>query len=425
MWSNSNVRRVALARLISRTGGEAAFFVGIWGRAAFDFNASPSELAGMMAVLGVMSLAGSAVAGVLVDRFGPRRVLLLSEVLFAPAALAMIVPETMGGLTIAVAALGFVSSIVFTAVASFPPYLTDDEALLGKVNGAMEVAATSAFIAGPAIGAVLARYAGLDWIFIFDAVTSVVAVLLILPVRVRTVPHKERTGALHELREGFRFAYGLRRLRFLLLLGTVTWLSFGAFGALEPIFYREVLHTGPEALGIVNAFFGIGLASGSVLMSRYSQRLTNVRIAALLTVAGGLGAIAYSGTPYLVVVTLGGMTWGVVLGMLLPVNRTLVQMVTPDHLHGRAMGVWHTHNTLGEMVPLLVMPGIAAAFGVQQALVGTGAVVVLTGLVCLPVALRMERATPQRGASTAEALAAVTEASPKHPADQAVASDPS
>lgn len=428
MWSNRNIRRLALARFISGSGGEAAFFVGIWGRAAFDFDASPGQLAVMMAVLGVTALGGSAAAGVLVDRFGPRRVMLLSEVLFAPAALAMILPESMVEMTLVVGLVGFLSSIVYTAVASFPPYLTDDPAYLGRTNAAMEVAGTSAFVAGPALGAALARYAGLDWIFVVDAATSVVAVLLIAGIRTRVVAHSERSGALRELREGFRFAYGLRRLRFLLFLGIVTWLSFGVFSALEPIFYREVLRTGPEALGVVNAFFGIGLAAGSLLFTRYASTLMKVRSAAALTVAGGLGAVAYAGTSRLVIVTLGGMFWGVVLGALLPVLRTLVQTVTPDHLQGRAMGVWNAHNTLGEMVPLLIVPALAAAVGVQQVLVATGVLVSVVAVLCLRTAARIDRTLPPVAAAAVPdvpaALGQIAEAGPRNPVDAAVPSEP-
>src|SRR5215210_8863240 len=90
---DSNTGRVVAARFISRAGGEAAFFVGIWGKAAFEFNASPAEQALMMASLGISSLIGAALAGVLVDRFDPRRVLMASEFLFVPATLALVLPS--------------------------------------------------------------------------------------------------------------------------------------------------------------------------------------------------------------------------------------------------------------------------------------------------------------------------------------------
>lgn len=419
MWSNRNIRRVALARLVSSTGGEAAFFVGIWGRAAYDFDAQPAQLALMMAVLGVMSLLGSALAGVLIDRLGPRRVLIGAEVLFAPAALSLVLPSSMATLTSGVAVVGLVGSVVYTTVASFAPYLSDDENLLARTNAAVEMAGTAAFISGPAIGAILARYAGLDWIFVFDAATSIVGVALIAPVKLRSMAGApgDHSGALGDLRDGFRFVYGVPRLRFLILLGTATWLSFGVFSAVEPIFFREVLRVGPEALGIVNAIFGIGLAAGAAVVARFSGRLLTITAAAVMTFAGGLGAAAYSGTPWVQVVTIAGVGWGFVLGMLMPTLRTLVQGATPDGLQGRAMGVLMSHHTLGEMLPLAVVPALAAVLGVQTVMISAGLGVAIVGLLALPAARRMDRsATPVTPADVD-----LAEVIPRNPLDQPVA----
>jgi MFS family permease len=419
MWSNPNIRRLALARLISSAGGEAAFFVGIWGRAAFDFDATPTQIAVMMAVMGVTTLAGTAAAGVLVDRFGPRRVLIGAEVFFAPAALALILPSSMVTLTLVVAVVGTVGGIVYTAVGTFPPYLTDDPEMLGKTNAAMETASTGAFIAGPALGAALASTVGLNWIFVLDSATSVVGLLLILGVTTRATVAREHSSAISEVREGIRFAYRQPRVRFVLLLGVMIWVSFGAFSALEPIFFREVVKTGPAALGIVNSIFGVGMALGAMLMGRYSRRLLTMRVATVLTVAAGFGAIAYAGTPWLTVVAVGGLAWGLVLGALLPVLRTLLQAVTPDHMQGRAISVWQAHNTVGEMLPLLIVPSLAAAFGVQAVLVGAGVMVIVGGLLFLPGAAAIDR----RGVVVPEALIDTTINAPKHPVEPGIAGE--
>jgi MFS transporter, DHA3 family, macrolide efflux protein len=419
MFSNPNIRRLALARLISSAGGEAAFFVGIWGRAAFEFDATPTEIAVMMAVMGLTMLAGTAAAGVLVDRFGPRRVLIGAEIFFAPAALALILPSSMVTLTMVVGIVGTVGGIVYTAVGTFPPYLTDDPELLGKTNAAMETASTGAFIAGPALGAALASTVGLNWIFVLDSATSVVGLLLILGVSTRATVQREHASALAEVREGVQFAYRQPRVRFVLLLGVMIWVSFGAFSALEPIFFREVVQTGPAALGVVNSIFGAGMALGATLMGRYSRRLLTMRVATVLTVAAGLGAIAYAGTGVLAVVAVGGFAWGLVLGMLLPVLRTLLQAVTPPHLQGRAISVWQAHNTVGEMLPLLIVPGLAAAFGVQAVLVGAGVLVVLGGFAFLPSAGTIDR----RGVFIPADLLDTSVAAPKHPVEPSIAAD--
>ena len=127
MWSDPSVRRVVLARLISRIGGEAAFFVGIWGKAAFQLQATAGELALVMAALGVASLIGASIAGVLVDRFDPRRVVLYGEILFIPAAIGLVFADTLPSLVVATFVLGLVGTPVFTAISSFAPFLTDDQ----------------------------------------------------------------------------------------------------------------------------------------------------------------------------------------------------------------------------------------------------------------------------------------------------------
>ena len=59
MFKNKDVMRVVAARFISRVGGEAAFFVGIWGKAAFSFHATPTQLAVLMGALSVSSILGA------------------------------------------------------------------------------------------------------------------------------------------------------------------------------------------------------------------------------------------------------------------------------------------------------------------------------------------------------------------------------
>src|SRR3990172_1583434 len=202
-----NVRRVAAARFVSRVGGEAAFFVGIWGTAVFKFDSGPGEVALLMAVYGLVSLAAGSLAGMLVDRHDPRIVLLAGEILFVPAALAATQASDMESLTWAVAAMALFSTPVFTAIASFAPYLTDQPERLGLINGIVEAAGMAAFVAGPGVGALIASWWGLSWIFVFDAATSLAAVAVVLGGSVRGVAKRERRGGVSETRGGVGYTY--------------------------------------------------------------------------------------------------------------------------------------------------------------------------------------------------------------------------
>lgn len=392
MWTDPGVRGVVLARFVSRVGGEAAFFVGIWGKAAFDLQATPGQLALVMAALGVASLIGASVAGVLVDRFDPRRVVLFGELVFVPVAVGMVYADQIGTLVAATFLLGLVGTPVFTAVASFAPFLTDDDARLAKINGQIEAASWAAFVVGPGVGALIAATISVDAIFILDAATSAVGALLILPVRPRRLAAEPLAGhGLADLREGFKYAYGHRRLRFYIWLGSSVWLLFGAFSALEPLFYRDVLGAQVETLGWVNSIFGAGLITGTAISARLPARLRTARTLTTIVGLNALGVWAYVGTDMLPVVVAAAPFWGLIIGTMAPLHRTMVQLNSPGEMVGRIMGVNHVHSEVGHLVPLAIAPVLAGAFGVQTTLLGAGATVAIVAALFWSSAAELDR----------------------------------
>lgn len=391
MWSDKNVRAVVFARLISRIGGEAAFFVGVWGKAAFDLEATPAQLAVVMAALGIASLIGASVAGVLIDRFDPRKVVIVGEILFVPAALSLVFTDSIPTLAMGAFALGLVGTPVYTAISSFAPFLTADEDKLAKINSWIEGASWTAFVIGPALGAILAGSLGLDSIFVVDAATSLIAVALLFPVSVRHLSDRSHGGGFGELKEGFTAAYGNHRLRFYIWLGSSVWLLFGMFSALEPLFYRDVLGVEVEALGWVNSIFGLGLVGGTLLAGRLPERLRTAKWLTFLVGMNAVGVLAYVGTDILAVVAVAAPFWGLIIGMMAPLHRTMIQINSPDELVGRIMGVNHIHTEVGHLLPLVFAPVVAAALGVQQTLLVAGAGVAVVALLFVGAARRLDR----------------------------------
>lgn len=389
-----NLLRVVLGHGVSRLGGAAGFFIGLWGKAAFDLDATPGELALLIAAASIASMVGSVVAGVLIDRWDPRRVLLVGELLFVPAVLSLIAADDLRSLTSLAPLAWFALSLPHTAMNAFPPVLSRDPAAIERANVGLEAGGTIAFILGPGAGALLATWTSIDAVFVLDAATSLVAVVLVAPIRLRATGDRERRTAVAELVEGFTYTFGRAPLRTLLLLGTATWLSFGAFSALEPLFFRDVLGTQVAALGWINTIFGAGMAAGTYVLHRLPGRLTALRWLALLTSAGGVGAIVYTGTASLVVVAIGAVYWGLVLGVTLPLLRTLAHLHTREDMVGRVMGVLLFQHSLGELLPLAIAPGLASAIGIQATLVATGGVLVVAGLAGFPYARRLDRREP-------------------------------
>ncbi|MCX8006936.1 MAG: MFS transporter [Coriobacteriia bacterium] len=402
MTIDRDVRRALGARFISRAGSEAAFFIGVWGKAAYSLHATPHQIALVMFCLSASSIAGSMLGGILVDRYGPRRVIMGAEALFVPVALAVALAGSFGTLVPLVALWGLAGSPIQTAGASLAPYLVSERSSLARMNSLLESAGSLAFITGPVVGALVSRTLGVDAVFVFDALTSLVAVALFASTRIAGPrPAARRTHPLTELAAGIKTAYGMRSLRFYVLAGTVTWLGFGAFGALEPLFYRDVVRAGVEAIGYMNAVFGAGILLGATLLRRLPRRVVSAQGLAAAVALTGAGSVLYVGTSDLRIIAFGAFAWGTVVGSLEPLLRTLVHRDTPHELVGRVTGTAQVHKQAGELVPLAFAPALAATLGVQQTLIAGGMFTALAASLGMLEARAIDRAVP-RGAAVVE-----------------------
>lgn len=372
--------RVVAARLISRTGSEAAFFVGIWGKLAYELEGDATDIAFVLGIAGVTGLIGSAVAGTLVDRFGPKRVLITAEILFVPSVLSAVLVDTVPQFALVVGLFGLTASPAFTAIASLPPFLTADPHQLGRMNALVEGAGMAALITGSASGALLVAEVSLNSIFVFDALTSIVAVAMLVTLPLAThdieTPRPPNSGW-SELRAGLAYSWSSRRLRFYLGMGASLWLIFGLFTALEPLFYRDVLGQGPETIGWINSLFGAGLVAGTMLANRFTDHLRSARSVLVLLGLNGLGTLVYVGTPILGVVAAGGIVWGLMIGLFAPAVRTMLHVNSPKHMVGRVMGTSQSLSEIAKLGPLVAAPTLANLFGVQATLAVSGGVLVV------------------------------------------------
>lgn len=383
---------VVAARFISRVGGSAAFFIGVWGMAAYTFHASATTLAWVMAGNSIAAIAGSMVAGVLIDRYGPRRVLIGAELLTVPTVIALAFAQSFATFVPLAWLFGLVGTPTFTAGSAFAPHLVEETGDLQRVNSYIEGAGSTAFVLGPALGAAISAVSGPRSVFIAMAVASVIAAALAWFVR---IDESSRSSAeshpIHEFREGVRVSYSTRELRYFILSGTVVWFGFGAFSTLEPLFYRDVVHVGVQWIGWINSVFGIGLLAGSLALPRLPRKIVSARGLAVMVTLTGLGAIAYVGSTRLAVIAAGALVWGLVIGATEPLLRTLLHVSSPHEYVGRIVGTAAYHRSAGELVPLAVAPTLAVLFGVQPTLIAGGVLVAIVAMATLPLAASIDR----------------------------------
>jgi MFS family permease len=233
-------------------------------------------------------------------------------------------------------------------------------------------------VAGPALGGLLYGFTTPSFAYAVDATLMVVALLAFASIAYEPRGVRKIEGSVSEsLRTGIQFV-----LREPVLLGAMTLDLFsvllGGAEALLPVFADQILHAGPQGLGVLRAAPAAGAMVMSVYLAhrrpfRHAGRalLNAVAVFALCIIGFGLSrSFAFS----LVLLAISGMADNVSV----VVRSTLLQVLTPEHLLGRVSSVnaifIGSSNELG-----------AFESGVAARLLGTVTSVVLGGVASLSV----------------------------------------
>jgi MFS family permease len=232
-------------------------------------------------------------------------------------------------------------------------------------------------VVGPALGGMLYGFADARAAYIVEAILCFVGWLLFTRIAYTRRPTAPREGTMGEnLTIGIRFLLTQPELLGAQLLDLFSVL-FGGAVALLPIFTSEILHVGPQGLGVLRAAPAAGAVVVSLILAH--RKLRRSGPALFLCVAGfGLCWIffALSRSFWL---SLGLLALSGMLDMVSVVIRsTLLTLRTPQNLLGRVSAVNQifigSSNEIGSFES-----------GVAARLLGTVNSVILGGLVTLGV----------------------------------------
>ena len=233
-----------------------------------------------------------------------------------------------------------------------------------------------------AIGSVMQRL-GADMAFIVLAGTYVAAALAALLIKSRgQAAPTISAGSTRESLAGFAKEIRINRSLLALTVSTSVLEVLGfSHMVLLPSIVRDVLNMGPEGFGLISGLRNIGGLAAMLFIVAVGDRLPKglVYQVSILLFGGLLVALAVASHPALVVAILMGVSAMMAVGDLL--SQSLIQLVVPNDLRGRAMGSWMLAIGTGP-VGNLQIGAVASAAGIGLALSLNG-----LGLVVLSICL--------------------------------------
>lgn len=383
---NTPERRVVAANFLLQLGFQSTYFVGIIGCATYVLGAGAFEVSALVFCLNLALIVGNFCSGAVVDAVGPRRTLAATLVAMSAAGLlGLLAPVSYPVLYLLAVAVALLFGTGTTAIDAYPRFLADDAGSLLRMNSLNNTATSVAVIAGPALGGLITGVASNQAVFAILTLAPLPAVALALATcEARPVgaaaPSGEKDGLLATLSEGVRVTARNVDLRLIFLMGFMGFFAYGAFDSLESLFYRDVLQVGTQWMGWLSAIAGIGGTVGSLLVMRVPQRHVSMGLLSAALLVTGVGSCVYVGTGNVWVAAVGQAVCGIGFGSMGPVRATLTQeRCDPSHV-GRVMATMRVGLNGAGVVPLLVAPFLADAFGVQAVLFGASLATVAIAL---------------------------------------------
>ncbi|MGH7389016.1 MAG: MFS transporter [Candidatus Rokuibacteriota bacterium] len=371
-------------------GGQLVSLIGTWMQSVgqswlvLELTGSPFQLGLVNALQFTPILLLSPVGGALSDRLGKRRILLVTQAAMMVQALVLALLVRSGHVRYwHVAILAVIYGLGRAIdIPTRQAFLTD---LVGKPDLPNAVALNSvafngARIVGPGVAGLLIARFDVAFAFFLNGASFVAVLAALAAIRTAGHPHPAgRLGIRQGLMGAVSYAAGTPPVMFTLGLLVVVSLLALNFNVVVPLIARDVLNEGAQGFGLLMSALGAGAITGALgvtLLRRGRPPLSLLAGSAAVLCVGAmaLALVGHLAVAVAVLAVLGGFQIFFTTGC-----NTTLQLITPDALRGRVMGLYAL--AFAGMTPFgsLLIGTIAEHLGVRAACALGGA----TGLLAV------------------------------------------
>jgi len=373
-FSYPNYRRFWTASLVRVMGMQFHIFAVGW-LVVDVLDRSPVWLGAVGFAQAIPTILLSVPAGAMADRVEHRRLLLVSQALLMVNYLVLAVLIMSGTATIWyvivwAALTGCLSAIGNPAQNAILPRLIEMRAITSAV-ALMSAIWNGTRIIAPGLAGILIATVGVGEAFLAAAVAFALSVVLIATLKLTPMPVAQH-GVDRSLLGGLRYVAGNRI--FLAVVGLSFFSSmFGSsYLYLMPVFARDILDVGSTGYGILGGVGGTGALLGTLAVVRFGNTRYRGQYMLGSAALSGILVAGFASSTIFALSLVMTFAAGFVASIYLNLGMTTLQVLVPDELRGRVMGVWS--------MTYFLTPVGAFAVGGGAEFIGTQAMVAIGGL---------------------------------------------
>ncbi len=374
-------RKLWLAQFVSIFGDFLAIF-GVISLITFRWHGNAVQVTSLLVSYFVPFALVGPLAGVFVDRWNVKRVMITSDLVRGALILLVAVATDVHQLYAIFAALGVFGSFFQPAQSVTVRALVPVEKLLAA-NAMMSQAFYTVRLASPVLAGALIAWLGENPCFYLDAASFAFSALMVgtLVINPQRPSGKSVQGFLGEFTTGNRFIFTHAQLAFIVTAMVIAMFVMSCFSPLISIYVRDLLHGGTFLYGFMSTMIGVGLILGTQSLTRFAKQRSkkDIVISGLLMLGvatGLLGAFANKGTAMLSLFVL-----GLAISFVLVPAQTLMQQETPHAMIGRVSSSFVSLISVAQVGGLLLSGYLAHVLGIRQLFIASAiALAVITAI---------------------------------------------
>jgi len=235
----------------------------------------------LLSLIGVLQftpvLLFSLFAGVIVDRFSKKRILIITQSLSLIISLILAILIWTGEIqywhiVVMATFLGVVNTFDMPTRQSMVIELVGKKDLMNAI-ALNSMAMNLARIIGPTIAGIVMGYIGVGSCFFINSISFAAVVISLFFIKPMPVKKKIKndTKIITEIKDGLKYIYHNDVLLFTILVMVVIGTFVPNFNVLVPVFSKEILNQNETGFGILMSFMGFGSFLGAMFIATLSK----------------------------------------------------------------------------------------------------------------------------------------------------------
>lgn len=371
-------RTLWLAQFVSIFGDFLALF-GVISLITFRLNGNAVQVTAVTIAYVLPLALISPFAGVFVDHWNVKRVMVSSDLIRAALILLLVFVTDVTQICLIFAVMSTVSSFFTPAQSVTVRTIVPQDGLLAA-NTMMSQAFYLVRLLSPFAAGALIAWLHEKPCFYLDAASFIFSAGMITSLTIPQVrSHSEKTVAslTEDFLAGNKFIFTHAGLTFVFLSMGVAMFVLSSFSPLISIYIRDSLNAGPFIFGFISSMVGIGLIAGAQLLGRVHQKITRTNVVLSGLFALGIGAALLGGFKNIPMAAASTFMMGFAISFVLIPAQTMSQQETPPALMGRVSSTFMSLIALAQVLGLLLSGYLAERLGIRPLFLSSAAFVAI------------------------------------------------